>query len=839
MPDSFSAKDLGQLYRELSSGPDGLSNEQVLNLSAQQNKGRHKRNAFFRGLKLFLSQFTNPLVLLLVIAVLLSAALGQATDTIIIIFILLATGILSFWQEWHAGRAVEKLQQLIQLKCDVIRGGQKIQIIADQVCPGDIVILSAGDIIPADCRIIETNELHINESTITGESFPVEKCVAEIADDKALSEKNNCLWQGTNVISGSGKAIAVHTGANTILGSMAGSLLKNEESAFEKGIKHFGYFLMQITIVLSIVILGVNLYFKKPLFDSVLFALAIAVGMAPELLPAIMTFAMSAGAKRMLEKKVIVKKLSSIFNFGEVNLLCTDKTGTLTEGVIVVKDIVDIYGKPDPQTKIYACLNASLQNGFSNPIDEALKNLHVNLGTNKKLSEVPYDFIRKRLSILVDDGNKKFIISKGAVKNILEICSSTLDEQGKKIPLKGKQEYIEQTFADYSNKGLRAIGIAIKETTLSHITKEDETEALFLGFILLEDPLKEGIVETLEKLRHLHVGIKIITGDNNYVARYAAKQIGIDAPVVITGSDINQMLPEALVVNAAKADVFAEVEPHQKEIIIKALQKSNFVVAYMGDGINDVAAIHAADTGISVNDAVDVAKEAAEFVLMEKDLSVLADGIYEGRKTFANSMKYIYINTGSTFGGMLSIAVASLILPFLPLLPKQILFINFLTDFPYLTVASDNVDAQLLRYPGKWNLKLIKSFMLTFGIHSSLFDMITFYVLYKVLHFQDSLFQTGWFIESTMVQLFILFILRTRKPFWKSKPGKQLRIACVAAFIIMLIIPFSPVAAYLSFKVQGLKEAALLSIIIFGYIISADILKRIFFKYNKSLADQG
>ncbi len=832
MPRPISAISTDELYKELESSENGLSNAVAQAHLLEQNKLVKTVSRFRRNLQLFIRQFSNPLVLLLVVADILSALLGQTTDTLIILFILLATGLLSFWQEWNAGKAVEQLQKMIQLKCRVIREGKETEIIQKEVVPGDLLVLNAGGVIPADCRLIEANELHINESSLTGESFPVEKTPGSIPEDKPISEKTNCLWQGTNVVSGEGKALVVSTGSNTIFGTMAHSLLKNEESAFEKGIKHFGFFLMQITIVLSIVILGINLYFKKPLFDSILFALAIAVGMAPELLPAIMTFAMSAGAKRMLKKKVIVKRLSSIFNFGEVNVLCTDKTGTITEGIIQVKEIVDINGKPNEQARLYAYLNSSLQDGFTNPIDDALKQMNLQADDYKKLDEVPYDFIRKRLSIEVahKDG-KKYLISKGAVSNILEVCSQTLNEKGEASAIDQYQSIINKNFADYCSNGFRAIGIAYKELSADKTSRDDEKDMIFMGFILLEDPLKEGIHETLDKLRKLSVSVKIITGDNRYVAAYAAKKIGIPEPKIITGTDMNNMVPEAFKVQAAEADVFAEVEPYQKERIIRALQKNNMVVAYMGDGINDVAAIHAADTGISVNDAVDVAKEAADFVLLEKDLSVLADGIYEGRKTFVNSLKYIFINTGATFGNMFSVAGASLLLPFLPMLPKQILLTNFLTDFPYLAIASDNVDEERVLKPGKWDMSLIRNFMIVFGLHSSVFDFITFYVLYHSFGFKDGPFQTGWFIESVLTELFILFIMRTRRSFLNSKPGKALLITNMVAFIITIWLPVSPFAASLGLSIAHFMEVIAIGLIILAYVVTADLLKIVFFKY--------
>ena len=541
---------------------------------------------------------------------------------------------------------------------------------------------------------------------------------------------------------------------------------------------------------------------------------------------------MSAGAKRMMKKKVIVKKLSSIFNFGEVDVLCTDKTGTITEGIIQVKDMVNAYGTPDERLKKWAYLNASFQNGFNNPIDNAILKLNISVDDYKKEDEIPYDFIRKRLSILVSDNNKFTIITKGAVSSILSICKGFQDD-GNVIELNDvERNKIETVFKNYGEQGYRVIAICKKEHVSGLLKKEDEKDMIFLGFILLIDPLKEDAFDSIEKLKSLNVTTKIITGDNRYIALYTAKQLGIVSPKIITGAELNIMSPEALSIQVLDTNVFAEVEPHQKERIVRAFQKSGRVVAYMGDGINDIAAMHAADTGISVNDAVDVAKEIADFVLLEKNLSVLADGIIEGRKSFANCMKYILINTGATFGNMFSVAGASLILPFLPMLPKQILLTNFLSEFPYLSVASDNVDAEVLEKPGKWKIKTIRSFMIVFGIHSSVFDFITFYTMYYYFKLTESNFQTAWFLESVLTELFILFIIRTKKTFLRSKPGKTLIITSSLSFVTTILLPVSSFASVLSINTAHFQQVRAIALILLLYIITADIIKVLFFKYQ-------
>jgi Mg2+-importing ATPase len=822
-----------KILSSLQTGEDGISENKAELLLAEKQPKKKTKSLFLRDIILFFNQFTSPLVLLLVAAVILSAFLGETSDVFIILFILIATGSLSFWQERNAGRAVEKLQSLIQLTCTVIREGKTKEIPSHQIVNGDLLVFKSGDIVPADCFLIELNELNVNEASLTGESFPVRKVLDISEEAAALTKRKNCLWQGSNVISGTAKAIVVNTGEDTIFGSIAKSISVSNETAFEKGIRQFGYFLMKITIVLSILILVLNLLFHHPLINSVLFALALAIGMAPELLPAIMTIAMSAGAKRMLEKKVIVKKLSSIQNLGEINLLCTDKTGTITEGIIKIVGTPDAKGTESEFVKKLSYLNASFETGFSNPIDDAIKQQKQDISGYSKLGEIPYDFIRKRLSIAVNDGKQKIFITKGSVKNVLEVCTLLRNENGETINIQDQTAALQQKFIDYSNEGFRVIAVCYKTISGDTITIDNEHEMIFAGFVLMEDPLKQGIEDAIKEFATLGISVKIITGDNRFVAAHVGKKLGINADRILTGPEIQKMTPEALVAKAKETELFAEIEPQQKETIIRALQSGGFTIAYMGDGINDVAAINAADAGISISNAVDVAREAADFVLLEKDLSVLAAGVREGRRTFSNTLKYIFINTGATFGNMFSVAIASLMLPFLPMLPTQILLTNFLTDIPYMAISSDNVDDEQLEKPGKWNLKQIRNFMIVFGIHSSFFDVITFITLYKILKVNEGTFQTGWFLESILTELFILFIIRTHKPFLKSIPGKQLVWLSALSFALTFVLIYMPFGSSLGLFALGFKILLAISTIILAYVITADILKGIFFKWSK------
>ena len=822
--------DANHWFQKLNSSDKGLSQVSADKILLDQGLHPKNKSVFKKDFLLFLSQFKSPLMLLLIGAVIISGLLGDISDVLIILFIVLSTGLLSFFQERNAGKVVEKLQSMISLKSTVVREGLQQEIASTQIVKGDVIILNAGNMLPADCLIIESDELYANEASLTGESFPARKEAGVLEEQTELNKRTNCLWEGTNIVSGNAKALVIQTGEETIFGSISKSASGTIETTFEKGIKDFGFFLMKITLTLAIFILVVNLLNHKGTIESALFALALAVGMAPELLPAITTIAMSAGAKRLLAKKVIVKKLNSIQNLGEVNLLCTDKTGTITEGSIMVAGIVNGLGQESEFVKQLAFWNASFEAGYSNPIDEPLKQLKLDAKISaEKIGEVPYDFIRKRLSIAVSTEKEMLLISKGAFPQIISLCTKIKLNNEIVDEIASYKQVLENMFVNYGDIGLRAIAICYKPIVTNNISKDIETDMVFAGFILMNDPVKSDITDTIGELSKLKVGLKIITGDNVNIAKSIALNIGIKEPVVITGKQLFSISPEALKQLVKKTHIFAEVEPQQKERIILALKKT-YTVAYIGDGINDVSAINAADVGISVENAVDVAREAADFVLMEKNLMVLVDGIREGRKTFANTMKYLFISTGSTFGNMCSVAIASLVLPFLPMLPKQILLTNFLTDFPFLMVTTDNVDKEQLERPGKWNLKLIRNYMVVFGVHSSFFDLITFITLYFLLKAKESEFQTGWFIESVLSELLIVFIIRTHKNFIKSKPSKYLFILSIIALILTISLPYFPFANGIGLTPLPMLNLSIILLIVAAYIITADQLKIWFFK---------
>src|SRR6266540_1846469 len=539
------------------------------------------------------------------------------------------------------------------------------------------------------------------------------------------------------------------------------------ETEFESGVRKFGFFLVEVTLLLVISILVINVYYGRSVLNSFLFSLALAIGLTPQLLPAIISVNLAHGAKRMAAQKVIIKRLPSIENLGSMNLLCSDKTGTLTKVQVDLKSALGGDGNEKEKVLLYAFINASYETGFTNPIDEAIrKYARFDLSCYKRLDEVPYDFIRKRLSILISYKDKDIMITKGAIKNILEVCSIAELFPEKIVDLRKLADKVQPQFKELSREGFRIIGVAYREfNSRTRIIKDDEINMVFLGFLVFFDPIKPGIVESISKLGHLGVSLKVITGDNSLVASYLARQLRLLNQRILTGSEISKLSTESLIKLADEVDVFAEVEPNQKELIILSLRKSGKTVGYMGDGVNDAAALHAADVGISVDTAIDVLKDAADIVLLEKDMNVLVEGVREGRRTFANTMKYVFMATGANFGNMFSMAGASLFLSFLPLLPKQILFTNLLTDIPEMTIAADCVDPELIDKPKHWDIKFIRKFMIVFGLLSTVFDYLTFFTLLFILHATVAEFRTTWFMESVISASFVVIVIRSQRIF--------------------------------------------------------------------------
>jgi Mg2+-importing ATPase len=778
-------------------------------------------------------QFKSPITILLIAAALLSMGLGDFSDAFIILFIILVSSSLGFWQEKGAANAVAELLKMVQIKCRIVRDDKEIELPVETVVPGDIIILSAGDVIPADSLLLESKELFIDEAAFTGETFPVEKNVGMVDAVAALAKRSNSLFMGSHVVSGKARALVIATGKQTEFGKISDRLrLKNPETDFEKGIRQFGYLLMEITLVLVLVIFTINILLLKPALDSFLFSLALAVGLTPQLLPAIISVNLSVGARAMAKQQVIVKRLASIENFGCMNILCSDKTGTITDGKVTLKDALDIEGNHSNKTLQYAWLNATMQQGFKNPIDAAIRSSYQgNADGFMVQAEILYDFTRKKLTIQVKNSTENITITKGALNAILDICDTAETANGQVIPIKDKSESINDQYKKLSAEGFRVLGVAYKKSSNDkNFAKEDENKMIFLGFITLFDPPKKDVLQTIKGLNNLGVQLKLITGDNALIAASLAKQIGIENPVILTGLQIRDMSDRALFKQAPVTDIFAEVEPNQKERIILFLQKSGNVVGFMGDGINDAPALHAADVGISVDTAVDVAKEAADIILLSQDLNVLITGITAGRKTFSNTMKYIFMATSANFGNMFSMAGASLFLPFLPLLPKQILFMNLLTDFPQMAIATDRVDAIAVDKPHRWNIKFIKRFMITFGLLSCVFDYLTFGVLLFLVKEDEKIFQTGWFVESVISATLIVLVVRNRLAFFKSLPGKYLSIATCAVVVFILVLPLMPFAGLFGFVRLPLSFYGWMLLIVAAYVFYAEKLKQWFYR---------
>jgi len=820
------------LLERLGTSNQGLTGDEAQRRAEMYEPSRLARSRGPSRAWLLLAQYKSPIILILIVASLLSLVLHDLTDAVIILAIILVSGLLGFWQEVRAADAVRKLLDMVKVKSVVLRDGRETEVAVEEVVPGDIVVLAAGASVPADGLLLEARDVFVSEAALTGETYPVEKAAGVLSAGTPLAQRRNALFLGTHIISGIGTAVAVHTGRNTEFGKVSQRLRSRPpETEFERGLRHFGYFLMEVTLLLVVVIFVVNAYYERPVLEALLFSLALAVGLTPQLLPAVVSVNLAHGTREMATEKVIVKHLSSIENFGSMNLLCSDKTGTLTEGRIHLDSACDVNGQSSEKTRLYAYLNASLETGFANPIDEAVRQSGpLDIASFAKLDEVPYDFIRKRLSVLVSSGDTSIMISKGAVANILDVCSHVESAGG---VVKELSEDVERRVVELSEaaarSGLRAIAVAYRDLGTGRVIgREDEAAMTFLGLVTLSDPPKADLAATISELKRLGVSLKVITGDNRYVAAHVCNQLGIDGRTLLTGAELRWTDDAALVRQVERVSVFAEVEPNQKEQIVLALRKAGNVVGFLGDGINDASALHAADVGISVDDAVDVAKEAADIVLLEKDLRVLLNGVKAGRKTFANTLKYVFMATSANFGNMFSMAGASLFLPFLAMLPKQILLTNLLTDFPEMAIAGDRVDPEFVERPHRWDIRFIRRFMIVFGVLSSVFDYATFGTLLLVLHADAGHLRTGWFLESVVSATAIVLVIRTRHPFFRSRPGRYLLAATILSVSVAVWLPYSPIAGLFGFEPLSGMLLVYLGLIVAFYAAAAELAKRIF-----------
>jgi Mg2+-importing ATPase len=818
----------------LGSAATGLSSDEAAARLAKGPPPLRRGRRLWAGLRLASRQFLSPIMLVLLAAATVSALVGGAVDAAIIVGIVVVSGLLGFFQERGAARAIERLLASVEVRATVLRDGSTREVPLGQVVPGDVVVLDAGSVVPADCVILEARDLHIDESSLTGETFPAEKRPGRNDADCTLGARTNAAFCGTHVISGTGRALAVRCGRNTVFGDIAERLRsQSRETQFERGVRRFGFLLVEVTLLLVLGIFAVNVYLHRPVLESLLFAVALAVGLTPQLLPAIVSVNLSHGARRMAERRVIVRRLASIEDFGSMSVLCTDKTGTLTESVAQLKEALDVGGVPSDETLAIGRLNASLHEGFANPLDDALKALPGALPTARKLDDVPYDFERRRLSVLVERDGDTWLYTKGAFRAVMSVCTSALSD-AREVPLDEVRAQVEEKQRSLCSVGHRVVAVARRRLPgRTHASRDDEAELTLVGLLVFAAPLKEGAADAVARLDRLGVRLKMLTGDNRYVAAHVARTLGI-GDRVLTGAELHQLSEPALVEQAAQVDVFAELEPQQKLALVRALRARGEVVGFLGDGINDAPALQAADVGISVDNAADVAKDAADIVLLAKDLDVLAEGVENGRTTFANTLKYVFMATSANFGNMFSMAGASLFLPFLPLLPKQVLLTNLLTDLPEMTIATDRVDPELVERARRWDVGIIRRFMLFFGLLSSLFDYATFAVLRWGLHAGPTEFRTGWFVESVASASLIVLTIRTRRPMWRSTPGRWLLGATLGVVALTTAVPFTPLAPLFGFApLPRVFWPALLAILV-AYLGAAELTKRFFYAHPSS-----
>jgi len=833
-------KPLTEPQAGLTTDAAGLSNAEARSRLAKfgHNLFRdHQKQPLFLQ---FLARFKNPLVILLLVASAISAFTGEITNFVIITVMVLLSVTLDFVQEHRAGKAAESLRHSVSVQAKVIRDGKSIEIPVTEVVPGDLAVLSAGDMVPADGLVLEANDLFVQQGLLTGESYPVEKRPgAPAANANDMQEATNAVFMGTTIISGSARMRVVKTGTGTAIGAIADSLNRQPPAtAFEVGTHRFGLLIMRLTVLLVLFVLLVNALEHKPWLESFLFAVALAVGLTPELLPMVVSVTLSRGALHMAKKRVIVKRLASITDLGSMDVLCTDKTGTLTEAKIRLEQHVDPQGKPSERVLELAYLNSFFETGLKSPLDEAiLAHEHIDVSAWKKIDEVPFDFERRRVSVLLDKGDTRILVVKGAPDEIVGFCTH-YEEQGAElqgIVNKTVLERIHEQQNALEKEGFRILGIAWREVSLDHsdAVVGDEAELVFAGFAGFLDPPKESAGAALAALKESGVTVKIVTGDSELVTQHVCAQLNIPVIGVLTGKEIAQMDDSALRIKVETTNLFCRVNPSQKDRVILALKARGHVVGYLGDGINDAPSLHSADVGLSVESAVDVAKEAADMILLDQDLHVLHDGVLEGRRTFGNIMKYIMMGTSSNFGNMFSMAGAALFLPFLPMLPTQILLNNILYDLSEVPIPLDKVDAEELRKPRVLDMKFIRNFMLVIGPISSAFDFLTFYVMLTVLKANETLFQTGWFVESLSTQVLVIFIIRTRGNPFKSRAHPILVATSLTVMIIGAILPFTPLGTYFGFVAPPARFYTILAGMVVTYLAIVEVAKRGFYKWHK------
>lgn len=788
----------------------------------------------------FLLLFLNPLVIILLVASVISFVLGNGPDAIIILVVLLSGISINFIQTYRSQQAIKRLQEHITLTATVLRDGGWSEVKRQEIVPGDVIRLSAGDLVPADARLIEARDLYVQQAALTGESLPAEKN-AYIKESKSEGpESTDLVFLGTSVVSGTATAEIIATGPRTMFGAIAVRLTNRPpETEFERGMKHFGWLIMRAVLFLVLFILVVRIALHKDAFESFVFAVALAVGLTPEFLPMITSATLARGAVRMAREQVIVKHLPAIQNFGTIDVLCSDKTGTLTTGEMVLTSAVDPYGQSSERPRFLGFLNSHCETGIRSPLDTAiLKSKNLDIADYVKCDEIPFDFERRRVSIVAEqkgeDSSKRLLVTKGAPEGILT-HSDSCEIEGCIIPIDAEaRARCHATFQDLSHKGFRVLAVAYRNVdSQGKVTVADECSLVLAGYLAFADPPDPDAATSIAAMKRDGIEVKVLTGDNELVAEHICQQVGIQKPVIALGEELDRATDTALQHMAEEVTVFARVSPMQKHRIIHALKQRGHVVGYLGDGINDAPSLHEADVGISVSSAADVAREAADIVLLNRGLGILHSGIIEGRRASANVMKYLLMGTSSNFGNMFSMAGASIFLPFLPMLPTQVLLNNFLYDAAQITIPLDHVDEQYIRTPRRWDMTLIRNFMLFIGPISSVYDFLTFYVLLHFLHAGEAEFHTGWFVESLATQTLVLFVIRTMGNPFKSRPSAPLAATTILAVITGCLLPYSPLAAMLRFTALPMPYFAFLVVATATYLLLVEIAKRRLFASAK------
>ncbi len=832
-PAGLTAREAAQRLRE--DGPNAIG-----------GSGRRTR------LAILAAQVASPLVLILVGASLVSLVVGDEINASIILAIVVMSAALGFVQEARSEAAVAALQARLTLRATVVRDGEQREIPIHDVVRGDLAVLDAGDIVPADGRVIEANHLYVDEASLTGESAAATKSPREGVLDPARDEdRDGLLFFGTSVVSGTGRAVITATGTRTSYGEIAQRLAERApENDFQRGVRAFGFLVFRVTAILVIAVLAINVGLHRPVLDSLLFAIALAVGLTPELLPAIVTLNLTQGAHALVSHGVLVKRLPAIQNLGSVTVLATDKTGTLTEGRLAFVRAVGIDGDDlgeAARALEFAFLNSHFQTGFTNPLDAALlagTPEPTDLATYRKLAELPYDFSRRLLSVVVQrEGEQPLLVTKGAPEAVIVRASQVRRDDSTRPIKAAEHKRLAKLVDTASAEGFRLVAVGSRALAAKELRAPSaggaaaslddaarlERDLVFEGVILFSDPPKAGVGDTIAELARQGVALKVVTGDNELVARHVAEQVGLVVEGMLTGEEMHTLTHPALVARAKRTTIFARVDPDQKLQVIRALHDSGAVVGYLGDGINDAPALHTADVGISVDNATDVARSAADIILLEPSLEAISRGVIEGRRTFANTLKYIRMGTSSNFGNMLSMTGAALLLPFLPMTPGQILLNNLIYDASQVAIPTDTVDPAVEAQPARWDVHAIRRFMLIFGPISSLFDFVTFGLLLLVLGANARAFHTGWFIESLFTQVLVVLVIRTRRsPFWLSRPSRPLLGAIAAALAMAVIVPLSPLGDVLGFTALPLAFWLLLVVIVAAYLALVELAKRRF-----------